>query len=183
MKKRQSDQSDTPASAKLSTVILYESSVARERALQSWHDFERSHDERLDVDWFSFAQLNQAGPAREAARKATVADIVVFATSEEGELPGEIKMWMEGWLCKRHAREGTLVGLVERKHGIAPTAGLKEIYFRHAAHRAGMDYLSQTPRAAAQRLPDSLDSVRERAGTMTSVLDRILQTPALPPRF
>ncbi|HLX72340.1 MAG TPA: hypothetical protein VKV04_22200, partial [Verrucomicrobiae bacterium] len=58
----------------------------------------------------------------------------------------------------------------------------REIYLRHIAHRAGMDFLSHAAPTAAKAIPDSLDSFSKRAGQMTSVLDNILHTrPRTPP--
>ena len=89
---------------------------------------------------------------------------------------------MERWICQRSEREGALVGLVlaDRHSRPGEIACLKEIYLRHAAHRAGMDYLSQVPPVLPKAMPDSLDMYRERAGQVTSVLDEILRT-GLPP--
>jgi hypothetical protein len=63
-------------------------------------------------------------------------------------------------------------------------ASVREIYLRHAARRAGMDYLSHAAPTLRRAMPDSLDSFSERAGRVTSVLDGILQTrPYAQPAF
>ena len=94
---------------------------------------------------------------------------------------GAWKLWIERWLGKRREREGAIVGLVSGQTAPCATAGLKEIYLRHIAHRAGMDYLSRTTPTAPFAMPDSLDSFCNRARQVTSVLDDILRTRFIPP--
>lgn len=164
-------------------VILYENSPAREFAFQFWKHFEQSHptEPKLEVNWLPFARVSDPLKSGNAAEKAARADLIVFAMSLEGELPGDVKLWIESWLGKRREREGAIVGLVCGQSGPCATAGLKEIYLRHVALRAGMDYLSRTTPTAPVAMPNSLDSFCNRARQMTSVLDDILRTQFLPP--
>jgi hypothetical protein len=63
-------------------------------------------------------------------------------------------------------------------------ASFREIYLRHIARRAGMDYLSRGAPTATKAIPDSIDSFSERAGRVTSVLANILHKhPHAPPRL
>lgn len=168
-----------------SVVVIYEDSSIRERAV---HFCERLSKEQqspeLNIDWWSFPVLSEASMAHKAVEKAARADVVVFAIDERGDLPEPIKLWIEKWLNKRGEREGAIVGLLQRDQGWHGMASFREIYLRHAARRAGMDYLSHAAPARRRAIPDSLDSYSERAGRMTSVLDGILQTrPVVTPRL
>jgi len=157
-------------------VVIYENPSIRERAV---HFCERlvaaQHPPELDLDWWSFALLSDAAMAHSAVEKASGADVVIFAMDARGDLPDPIKLWIEQWLSKRGEREGAMVGLLHHEgwHG---AASFREIYLRHAARRAGMDYLSHAAPTRPRAMPDSIDSFSERAGQMTSVLDDILQT-------
>jgi hypothetical protein len=184
MTKLKPERRSESAEPGLSAVILYEDRASRERALEFWQRLSQQQEanEELLVDMISFAQLSRADEARRTAPKAASADFVVFAVTADGDVPDEIRSWIESWLGMRDAREGAMVGLVEGDRSVGSTAGSKEIYFRHIAHRAGMDYLSQSPPAASKGLPDSLDSYQDRARHMTSVLNTILDTPSPPPR-
>lgn len=164
-------------------VVIYEDGAARAHAFQVAPKLPQPgrRETRSIVQWWSFSKLAQPAPASEAAAKAAGADIVIFALSPGGDLPGDIKLWIESWIPKRSEREGTIVGLLARTAGSCEIAGLKEVYLRNAAHRAGMDYLSEFPSGVAKVLPDSLDSYRERAGQVTSLLDDILRTSLPPP--
>ena len=168
-----------------SMVVIYEDPSLRERAV---HFYERLAQEQQspesDMDWWSFQVLGDSAMAHTAVAKAAQADVVVFAMDARGDLPEPIKLWIEKRLNKRGEREGAIVGLLRREEGWHGVASFREIYLRHAARRAGMDYLSHAAPTRRRAIPDSLDSFNERAGRMTSVLDGILQTrPVVTPRL
>jgi hypothetical protein len=157
-------------------VVVYEQPAIRERVMRFCERLaEAQKSTEMDMDWWSFPVLSEPSRAHDAVEKAARADVVVFAMDARGDLPIEIKMWIEKWLNKRGEREGALVGLLGREEGIQEMASFREIYLRHAARRAGMDYLSHAAPTLRRAIPDSIDSFRERAGQMTSVLDSILQ--------
>lgn len=165
-------------------VVVYETPAIREQAVRFC---ERLAEERksaaMEMNWWSFQLLGNPALRSDAVEKAADADVVVFAMDASGDLPEEIKLWIEHWLNKRGEREGALVGLVMREEP-RDMASFREIYLRHAARRAGMDYLSHAAPTARQAIPDSLDSFSERAGRMTSVLSNILHKhPQHPPRL
>jgi hypothetical protein len=165
-------------------VVVYENVAAREHAARFCDQLteQRSAKAALNLDWWSFDSLTDSAPASEAARKAKKADLIIFAVTSGGELPPEIKLWTETWLGKRNDLEGAVVGLVvDREANPCEIACLKEIYLRHLARRAGMDYLSQMPPTMPKAMPDSLDSFGERARQVTSVLDEILRSHFTPP--
>jgi hypothetical protein len=163
-------------------VVIYEEPSIRERAVQFCERLaEQEKFSVMEMNWWSFQLLNQTDLAADAAQKAASADVVIFAMGARGDLPDEIKLWIEKWLNKRGEREGALVGLLNRDDGY-DMASFREIYLRHTARRAGMDYLSHAAPTAQDAIPDSIDSFSERAGRVTSVLDNILQKhPHSPP--
>jgi hypothetical protein len=76
------------------------------------------------------------------------------------------------------------VDLTDPGTGQAGPSVEKYAYLRNAAHRAGMDYLTQIPQSISSRsIPDSLDSYSQRADKVTSVLDGILHQKAPPPQM
>jgi hypothetical protein len=176
MTRTNENRAQQEAKAAWSVVVVYEDDSARERAVafcdqlvsRFWTRFE------FDVSWWSFAVLEAAGRAKEAAEKAVRADLVAFATSPEGEFPLPVKLWVETWLTQRGDREGMLVGLLEPVAGAGSLEGQKHQYLRHAAHQGAMDYLTQVPQDIAFPMSDSLDSYTQRADRVTSLLDDIL---------
>ena len=157
-------------------VVVYEDPPIRERAVRFCERLiEEQKSIEVDADWWSFSLLSHPTLADSAVEKAASADVLVFAMDARGDLPQEIKLWIEHWLNKRGEREGALVGLLGRPEGLHEIASFREIYLRHAACRAGMDYLSHAAPTRTRAIPNSIDSFNERAGQMTSVLDGILQ--------
>jgi hypothetical protein len=153
-------------------LIIYENAAAREQAIQFCEQMKCEGES--DAHWCSFEDLKNPSAGREALNKAADVGMVVFAISAAGDFPPEVKLWMEHWIGKRAEREGMLIGLVtDERSGPRDIACLKEVYLRHLAHRAGMDYLSHLPPLSARR--DLLECFDQRAGQVTSVLDEILQ--------
>ena len=172
------------AKAAWSVVVVYEDPAARERAVgfcdelvgRFWAQVE------FDVNWWSFASLEEAATSREAAQKAAQAGLIIVSTTPEGDFPATVKAWVENWLSLRCDREGVLAGLITRAENPGLEEGLKHHYLRRAAHLGAMDYLTQVPAEMSYGMPDSLDSYTERADQVTSLLDDILHGQPLPPR-
>jgi len=173
------DEAESEVREARRVIVVYESTTAREGAAHFCGELagQYSNEPEFHIEWWPFTLVAEAGQCGELAGKAAGADFVVFAVSPQGDLPRELKLWIEDWLAKRGEREGTLVGLMEQHPSPFEIASLKEIYLRHVAHRAGLDYLSHVPPRKSKTLPDSLDSYQQRAGQITSVLDEILHSP------
>ena len=166
-------------------IMLYQDTASREFAANSSKEWSepRPYDGLIEVRWVQFNALAQDDGARELAQCACAADLVVFAARRAGEWPDEIKRWIENWIPERGEREGAIVGILmsDAPSGPVEIASLKEIYLRNAAHRAGMDYLSEMPLSAVRAIPDSLDSYSARAGQITSFLAEILKSASQQP--
>ena len=162
---------------------MYENLESREQAISFCEAFTKQSGAAavLGVSCFAFDSLSVPAKSAEAVKNAVQADLIVFAVTSAGDLPREVKLWTENWLGKRGEREGALVGLVSGDAANpCEIACLKEVYLRHLAHRAGLDYLSHVPPMISREIPDSLDSFNQRAGQVTSVLDEILHTRFVP---
>ena len=169
-----------------SVVVIYEDVAAREAAVIFCdHLVERFWARvEFEVSWWSLADLAADCSAQDGARKAAEADLIVVATTPGRNIPAVLREWVEGWVSQRGDREGALVGLTDPGAGPSGASLEKYIYLRNAAHRAGMDYLTQIPQSISSRsIPDSLDSYSQRADKVTSVLDDILHQQAPPPEL
>jgi hypothetical protein len=163
-------------------VVVFEDSESRQLAVRVCDELLGRMWGGNEVDWWSFSSLADAVSASEATAKAIAADVIVFATRPEGELPGWVKDWIEGWIDKRGEREGTLFGLQEPAKGSASAcAADKFAYLRCAAHRAGLDYLTQAGQNLNHSIPDSIETFCERAEQKTHLLDDIIRQRLTPP--
>lgn len=189
MKKHSTKKSGMENQPTASVIVLYENPSAREQAVSFCEQLARQPGAvgRPIINWYSFEHLSVPRNAEEVVRAAVFADMLAFAVTSAGDLPEEIKLWTEHWLTRRGDREGSLVGLILNESARPPgDACLKEIYLRHLAHRAGMDYLAHFPGQITRAIPNSLDSFNQRAGRISPVLDEILNArshfmpPSLP---
>jgi hypothetical protein len=166
-----------------SVLVIYEDDAARDRAVgfcdQLVDRFWAKCD--FEVSWWPFALLKETISAREAALKASCADLILFSSTPEGDFPPAVKAWIETWRNKRGDREGLLIGLMDSPAAAADREGQKHHCLRNAAHHGAMDYLTQVPQDIALSIPDSLDSYTQRAHQVTSLLDEILHQHLPPP--
>jgi len=166
-----------------SIVVIYEDAATREHAVQACDHLVKRFwaDGELDVNWWSCDMLANPGMARQGVEKAVQADLIILSLQRDRELASSVSEWIEGWLPERGDREGALVDLTGQDAEAGGAAAERHIYLRHAAHRAGMDYLTREPETISWCLPDSLESVAARADRVTSVLDEILHSQPAPP--
>jgi hypothetical protein len=168
-----------------SVVVVYQNTDLRQQAVKFCNSLVDRfwQKQSFELNWWSFAQLAGSQTAALAADKAASADLIVFAARPETELPFEVMAWMESWVSRRGDREGELIGLLDPGAEVLSEGTERFVYLRSAAHRAGMDYLTEVPESIRIHIPDSLDSYSERADCVTSVLDEILHHSAAPPRL
>jgi hypothetical protein len=168
-----------------SVAVIYEDAESQETAMtfcdclvqRFWTQF------GFDVSWWPFDLLSDRGPALDAASRAARADLIVFAAKPTSDIPAHLKAWAEGWLRERQDREGTLVCLAAGGEDASSPSAATEIYLRHLAHRAGLDFLTEVPHNISFSIPESPESYVQRAQQVTSVLDGILRQPPPPPRL
>jgi hypothetical protein len=164
-------------------LVLYENPAAREQAIRFCEELTKQSGAAagIGVRCFSFDSLSVPAKSAEAIKSGEDAEVIIFAVTSAGDLPHDIKIWTESWLGKRGEREGALVGLVSGDvTNPWEAASLKEVYLRHLANRAGMDYLSHVPPMIPKAIPDSLDIFSQRAEQVTSLLDEILHSRFVP---
>ena len=169
--------------ASWSVLVIYEDDAACDRAVgfcdQLVDRFWAKCD--FEVSWWPFTLLKETVSAREAALKASGADLILFSTTPEGDFPLAVKAWIETWPKQRGGREGLLIGLMGSSAAPADQEGQKHHCLRNAAHHGAMDYLTQVPQDIALSIPNSLDSYTQRADQVTSLLDDILHQHLPPP--
>ena len=185
MTRTEEDGTGQTPKAAWSVIVVYEDPAACERAVafcdqlvnRFWAGFE------FDLSWWQFSQLEEANSAHDAASKAAVADVIVFAANGEGGFSWTVKEWTANWLTQRGDREGILVGLLEPASNAGDREGEGHQYLRNVAHHGAMDYLTEVPQDISRPIPDSLDSFTERADQVTHLLDNILHQQTLPPQL
>lgn len=136
----------------------------------------------FDFSWWSIGDLARADAWESSLDHAASADILI-ATVEPGREMELFRDWLEHWRARRGDREGVVVGLLDPCTGCEPLRSEKHARLREAAHRAGLDYLTELPATLADLLPASLESYSERADQMSGLLTQILERPTPPRTF
>jgi hypothetical protein len=158
----------------INTLIAYEDQFARDHTLQVFgHLIPKFRSElEFSQSWWGFYFLHDPILARQAAREAVTADMIVFSTRSGAELPGAIRQWTESWVNRRQRRFGAIVGLHWLPSATAVPSPCEE-YLREVARRADMDYLQPEDTFAYQH------RLEQRHEAMTPVLAAMLDsTPA-----
>ena len=170
-----------------SVIVFYERPASHATAVGYCEQFTRQQQTGAEskVGYYSLDTLSKPVKGEETIRAAAQANVLAFAVHASGDFPAVVKIWAEQWLLRRKGRSGWLVGLItDEEIGIHGVACLKEIYIRHLAHRAGMDYLSHFPIGIRRVMPDSLDAFSQHADHVTPMLEEILHgqhIPIIPP--
>jgi hypothetical protein len=159
--------------------VVYENAETREAGVAFCESLVQRFRGQVgfDVSWWPFSLLAEAEASSEALKRAGEADYIVFASSSESELTDHVRNWVEHLVLQRGEREGTLVGLPHPAKAQLTAPAKVHFYLRSVAHRAGMDYLTEIPQDIGQPIEDSPEFFSQRAQTVTSVLDEILNQP------
>lgn len=175
--------SDTPNET-WSVVVLYDDAPTRQRAMEVCSGLVQRFWEEVELEfhWWRSDFLADETMRATAIQDAITADFIVVSSRSEQELSPFVVKWFEDWIRQREGKEGAFVDLTKPEASSAGNVQRRQLHLRRLAHRAMMDYLTQADQIMDGPLPDSFESVEDRAARITSVMDRILHLPP-PPRL
>jgi hypothetical protein len=78
-----------------------------------------------------------------AVSEAVHADMVIISAHGSGDLPADVKRWIEGWVGERQPGPGAFVILLDDTDRDASGQLAVEAYLEDCAAQAGMDYFIQ----------------------------------------
>ena len=131
-------------------VVAYEDASTVDRAQKAWDHLIctlQGHSE-FGLRLWKFEFLRTPEMRAVAARDAAQADMILIATHGTGELPAEVKAWIDGWLAHKGEVQGdqsTLAVLFDAppdKVGVPAPAQFA--YLQRAARKGNMDFLVST---------------------------------------
>jgi hypothetical protein len=132
-------------------VMAYEDAITAERAKEAWDSlvctsFQGRHDPGLRL--WKFDGLRAPEMRDVASKHAAQADMILIATRGAGQLPTEVKAWIDGWLARKRkasANQSTLAALFD---ALSNTVGIPALaqfaYLQRVARRGNMDFLVST---------------------------------------
>jgi hypothetical protein len=162
--------------------VLYEDTVARERALSLCHHLVRGFWAEIDFafSWWRFRFLQDPDIAQAAAEAAAAADVLLVSAVRQDDPPDEVRQWVELWIPRRSA-EGVLFALLGDDASTEVTASPLRTYLQTVARRAGMDCLPRVGDEPWLSAPESVRRIENRALQGSRVLDDILRHWGSPP--
>lgn len=171
---------DHGAVPEFNVVIAYEDYRAAERAKQAY-DFlvaNLVHEWRVSSQMWKFEVLGNPELREMAAKDAAQANLIIVSARGEGELPAEVKAWIELWLgCQ--GESVALVALFDCSPEAAEHAQEAQGYLEEAASRGRMEFfawpLLQTQGASSEEgVPpaQSRDAVGEPLPHLAAVAPR-----------
>jgi hypothetical protein len=131
-------------------VMAYEDASLAERAQKAWDylvsTLQGHHCSGLRLWQFDLLRTPEMRGA--AAQDAAQADMILIATHGAGELPADVKEWIDGWLVqkrKAYDHQSTLAALFD---ALPRTVGIPALaqfaYLQRVARRGNMDFLVST---------------------------------------
>ena len=165
--------------------VIYEDTRARERAVAISQHLIQGFADDMDFDftWWKFRYLEDPQIARAAFRSASMADLLILASTSGTEPPPRVKEWVDRWLGNKTSQDCALLALVGKTGDPDQEKSPASSYARDVAWRGQMDFLTGTQPRRTPGL-QNVDRIRERADQGSHVLDDILHytsAPATPP--
>jgi hypothetical protein len=166
------DQMQTDdAKPRFNVVIAYEDFAAGRHAQLTCDILARNLERELTLDsqMWKFDVLGNPQLREMATRDAAEADLIMIATRGEGDLPREVKVWIDDWtgrLCNAMA----LVKLTDRNRGCGPDDDMIRAYLESVARRTGMDFFAQPDERPEKADEFSFQQISLRANPTSTLM-------------
>ena len=154
-------------------IAIYDDLPCRNAAIKLCHNLAHQFEDDLDFtfSWWNIKYLMDPQLARQAAAAASRADLLIFSTTSDLDLPADVKGWIEEWLPARLGREGALTVLTQQSHHPELLTSPLGQHLSSVARRGELDFIS--PHSLLSE--DAWETIRLREQKVTPVLDEILR--------
>ena len=160
-------------------LIIYEDFAAGKHAKETY-DYLASqlgHDFEFENLMWKFEVLGNPKMKEMALEDAREADLIIISTHGIGELPEEVKSWVDLW-AERPGNVMALVALVDRPKNVFGDHAATRSYLQDAAKRAGTEFFAQPDDWPDDKDDFSIQEISERARkTSTAVADMVHHSP------
>ena len=169
----------------LDVVLVYEDLATGLRARQAFDhlvdQLELEADFRLNL--WNFGLLRDPAHRQEAAREASDADIIVLSAHGQGELPAQVKAWLRQWLDLNAEHPTALVASLDESVKDQSSENRILAHLRSLAAEAGAELILHFGPPARLETDLTVESIRERVETTSTLLEEILHRRAPYPRW
>jgi hypothetical protein len=158
-------------------VITYEDRPARDRAMALYDRVAQQliDDYDFKCSWWKFDLLRNQDLMAQAVDATIHANMVILSLSGGAQLPEAGKAWLESWVDYRTSTKSALVVLSGLSSQEACDRSHLQAYLQQIAKRAKMDFFFHANDPQAMRPHHTVESISERATTVTPVLQGILR--------
>lgn len=158
-------------------LLLYEDMAAGQRAMRLFERLnEQVHDEiELQPQLWRFDLLEDTEWRALAQADAANAHLIVVATRSDIDLPAGVKSWLAAWCANSIPGSSALVALLSSQRAAGEGESPVHHILHFAARQAGQDFFAQEVRATSLKSDMSVEAIRRRAETTSSVLLGILE--------
>jgi len=162
-------------------VIVYEDFAAGKHAKETYDYLvhQLGQDYEFTNQMWKFDVLGNSKMKEMAVKDAVTADLIIVSTHGVGELPAEVKSWIEEWTAHK-SNAMALVALVDRPVGEdAAVSAITRNYLQQVAQQAGIGFFAQ-PNDWPDRDDDfSIQQISERAERTSNIMADFIQHSAL----
>lgn len=156
-------------------VIVYEDFAAGKHAKETYdylvHQLGR--DYQFNNQMWKFDVLGNSKLKEMAVKDATEADLIIVSTHGIGELPPEVKSWLDQWLAQKgHAM--ALVTLVDRPQTDGLERSSIRSYLQALARKAKMDFFAQPDDWPDREEDFSTQQISDRAQKTSSMMANLI---------
>src|SRR5258706_519973 len=161
----------------LNVLLVYEDLPTGRRAKQAIDHLLDHSDLDADVrfDLCNFDLLRDDRVNQQMANEAVKADIVVLSARGKRDLPLQVRSWIRRWFEKRGDGPAALVVSLDRSAKESDSSILSLL--RELAEPAQVDVFTQFGDAPKPELEWTVERIRQRADTTSSLLEGILHRP------
>jgi hypothetical protein len=163
----------------LKALVVYEDLETGLRARQSLERTLQRLEASLDIqiDLWRFDLFDRPAFLKHATEQN--ADIVVFSTHGQAQLPATVDLWLREWFVRQGDEPRALAVLLDDQAMDLPGASKMVEVLSAAARRAGVDVF--LPAAPERQWEPAIHNIHHRANTRTLLLDEVLHRLDRPP--
>lgn len=160
--------------ASFNVVIAYEDFRAGKRAMDMCKPLVSllGSEVQFRNSMWKFDILRSEKLNRIAIGDAIEADIIIVATTQPGDLPEQIKEWVESWVPEKRGQTAALLALMDFPPPEDGVPSLSYNYLEKAAANAGIDFLPQIVQPSGDQEPAWPGVALETSAVSSRVVNR-----------
>ena len=158
-------------------VVIYDDPSAARRAMKFFTELVREfgdefefHCELWRFDWLDLPKIRAA-----AVLESCVADLLIVAAQCDADLPAPVKDWLNRCIAEKTPGSAGLVAMLESHRSWNDMQCRTRQFLQSAAIRGGLDFFLHEVDLPEIRPELTSKDVQERANTISTVLEGILQ--------